>query len=414
LSSALSLALELADEVRWTDVESVRMMWWGYAMRLSRIASVSFVLLVSAGGVDCEPKDKFSPPATPPPPPPPPEPAGESPAPPQASGDGEYAYTSGEVAVGAEADGYDDDDPAALSDFRPALEPYGTWVDDSTYGTMWVPAPATVGPDFRPYVTAGHWAYDDDWVWVSDYEWGWAPFHYGRWVWIDGRGWAWIPGRLYRGAWVTWGIDDGYTYVGWAPMPPAFVWFGGAAVVFPVYVGPRWVYCPRGDVFSPVVRTRIVTGAAVAPIATRVHPYLPATPTVAAAGPPPQRLGFHTAQIPHATGTTAASVARAQQFSSPSTAQPLGARAPTRVPLAAQGATHGTPVGQTPFRAPHSVTVAPSGPAAPHVSAAPAPGHVTSQSGQGGFHPPPSTGQAPPAHVAPAPHVQSAPRVHTR
>jgi hypothetical protein len=27
------------------------------------------------------------------------------------------------------------------------------------------------------YVTGGHWSYDGDYVWVSDYPWGWVPFH---------------------------------------------------------------------------------------------------------------------------------------------------------------------------------------------------------------------------------------------
>src|SRR5260221_1504162 len=48
-----------------------------------------------------------------------------------------------------------DMDPAALSDFREPLVPYGTWVDDPTYGTVWVPSAEVVGPDFVPYFTAG-------------------------------------------------------------------------------------------------------------------------------------------------------------------------------------------------------------------------------------------------------------------
>ena len=141
-------------------------------------------------------------------------------------------------AADASGDAYDDNDPAALNDFHPALDSHGQWVDDPTYGTVWVPAAAEVGPDFTPYQTAGHWAYDgNDYVWVSDYDWGWAPFHYGRWVYAD-RGWAWIPGREYRGAWVNWGADDGYGYVGWYPMGPTFLWRGGVAVSYVVQRRP--------------------------------------------------------------------------------------------------------------------------------------------------------------------------------
>lgn len=262
----------------------------------------------------------------------------------QAGDDTQYA--SGEYTIGEDADSYDDNDPAALRDFHPALDSYGTWADDATYGTVWTPAPAAVGADFTPYVTAGHWVYDDDWVWVSDYPWGWAPYHYGRWVLIEGRGWAWVPGRVYRGAWVVWGVDDGWAYVGWAPAPLEFVWFGGVAVGWHGYLGPRWVYCPRGAVFAPGVGARVIAGPAAGPIASRVHPYVVATPGVPS-GPPPQRLGFTAAQIPHATGPATASVAQARQFSRPSTAQPLGASAASRVtasrPAAAAPLVRSTP-----------------------------------------------------------------------
>jgi hypothetical protein len=298
-------------------------------------------------------------------------------------------YSSGEVAIGAEADGYDDDDPAALTDFHATLDTQGTWADDPTYGTVWVPSPTVVGADFRPYVTAGHWAYDDDWVWVSDYEWGWAPFHYGRWVSIEGRGWAWIPGRGYRGAWVTWGVDDGYSYLGWAPMGPNFIWFGGVARPFPGYAAPRWVYCPRGDVFSASMRTRVVSGAAAGPIAVRVRPYVSASPGVATGGPSPQRMGFQSAQIPHSGG--APSVARAQQFAHPSTASALGARAPTRAAAI-------SPVAQS-GHSPHPTEngAATSGAGrAPSAASMPAAGHVPSA----GARPPTNAGRIAP--VAPA------------
>jgi hypothetical protein len=42
------------------------------------------------------------------------------------------------------------------------------------------------------------------------------------------------------------------------------------------------------------------------------------------------RLGYSGSQIPHATGTSAAGIARAQQFSRPSTATALGAHGATR------------------------------------------------------------------------------------
>src|SRR5262249_32118523 len=106
------------------------------------------------------------------------------------------APASQDIAIGVDEQTYADTDPTALTEFKSTLEPYGTWSDDPSYGVVWQPSAAAVGPDFQPYVSSGHWAYDDDWLWVSDYSWGWAPFHYGRWVYIGGRGWAWIPGRV--------------------------------------------------------------------------------------------------------------------------------------------------------------------------------------------------------------------------
>ncbi|HEX8796391.1 MAG TPA: DUF6600 domain-containing protein [Polyangiaceae bacterium] len=301
--------------------------------RLSHLASLTLCCLALPALAACEPGDEGPPPATAQ------NAVGMSAAPTAptqdesatagAQDDGMYA--SGEYALGEDSDAYDDSDPSALTDFRATLDPYGTWVDDSTYGTVWVPSSSVVGTDFVPYTTAGHWVYDDDYVWVSDYEWGWAPFHYGRWVYIDGRGWAWIPGRDYAGAWVGWGWDPDYAYVGWYPLGPAFIWWGGVAVGYSFYWGPRWEYCARGDVFSPTVGARVVTGGAVGPVAARVT----AQPAVSSLGgvphgPEPKRLGYTAAQIPHATGTSAAAIAHAQQFSRPSTATALGAHAATR------------------------------------------------------------------------------------
>lgn len=154
-----------------------------------------------------------------------------------------------------------DTDPSALTAFRPALDPYGTWVTDSKYGTVWVPHVSAVGGDFAPYVSRGRWALtaDEDWVWVSDYPFGWAVFHYGRWVWIAGSGWAWVPGRTYANAWVVWRVPTAsYAYVGWAPMPPTWGWFGGVAIG--VWYGPPlpYVFCPSAYVFHHHVHHHIV------------------------------------------------------------------------------------------------------------------------------------------------------------
>ncbi len=156
---------------------------------------------------------------------------------------------------------YAERDPRALTDFRDQLDPNGVWVDDPKYGTVWIPHSEQVGPDFAPYVTNGHWALDDEdnWIWVSGYSWGWVVFHYGRWVWIPTRGWAWVPGRKYAPAWVVWRVPSGsHAYVGWAPMPPDYGWYGGTAVTITYSTYYPYVFCPSPYVFSFHVHRHII------------------------------------------------------------------------------------------------------------------------------------------------------------
>ena len=95
------------------------------------------------------------------------------------------------------------------------LSPYGDWINYGNYGYAWVPSMS----NFRPYYTNGYWVYTDyGWTWVSNYNWGWAPFHYGRWMNDMRYGWVWIPGNEWAPAWVTW--RGGGNYYGWAPLGP--------------------------------------------------------------------------------------------------------------------------------------------------------------------------------------------------
>jgi hypothetical protein len=193
-----------------------------------------------------------------------------------------------------------DTDPSALTTFRPALDPYGAWVADARYGTVWVPNRDVVGPDFAPYVSRGHWALtaDDDWIWASDYPFGWAVFHYGRWVWIPGNGWSWVPGRTYANAWVVWRVPTaGYAYVGWAPMPPTWGWRNGYA--FGLWYSPPlpYVFCPSAYVFDYRVHYHIVRDRQlVHDIAGHSHVYptpyrAPAQPSQRTAATPGVRPG---------------------------------------------------------------------------------------------------------------------------
>lgn len=194
--------------------------------------------------------------------------ADPAPAPQPAQGDPQMpAYgpqgqpIAGGAAQPAPSDNVPETDPRALTEFRPTLDPYGTWVEDEKYGTVWVPNRDAVGDDFAPYVSSGHWALtdDNDWSWQSDYPFGNVVFHYGRWVWVPGTGWAWVAGRQYANAWVNWRVPtDDYGYIGWAPMPPAWGWYGGSAVSLWWYPPAPYVFCPSGYAFSYNVHSYIV------------------------------------------------------------------------------------------------------------------------------------------------------------
>ncbi|NVJ84705.1 MAG: hypothetical protein HWE15_00260 [Algoriphagus sp.] len=126
--------------------------------------------------------------------------------------------------------------------FYDELMPYGDWVRDARYGFIWLPA---VGPDFHPYATNGHWAMTEFGnTWVSYYDWGWAPFHYGRWYYDDFyQSWAWIPGYDWGPAWVSWRTGGGY--YGWAPLGPR--------ISISVRIGIpslHWVFLPQGRIYD--------------------------------------------------------------------------------------------------------------------------------------------------------------------
>ena len=101
--------------------------------------------------------------------------------------------------------------------FYDELSPYGQWIDYPEYGYVW--SPGDRYNDFHPYRSGGHWTWSEyGWLWVSDYEWGWAPFHYGRWVYDSWYGWLWVPDYEWGPAWVVW--RGGGDHYGWAPMGP--------------------------------------------------------------------------------------------------------------------------------------------------------------------------------------------------
>jgi hypothetical protein len=125
--------------------------------------------------------------------------------------------------------------------FYDELAPYGDWVMDPNQGYIWLPY-AEQG--FHPYGSNGHWAmtsYGN--TWVSYYDWGWAPFHYGRWYFDNYyQSWAWVPGYEWGPAWVNWRTGGGY--YGWAPLAPGFSI--NVAVNLPSFY---FVFIPRNRIY---------------------------------------------------------------------------------------------------------------------------------------------------------------------
>lgn len=136
--------------------------------------------------------------------------------------------------------------------FYSDLSPHGTWMASGSYGNVW--QPREYNPDWNPYYD-GHWVYTDcGWTWVSDYDWGGVPYHYGTWV-RDGRlGWVWVPGYVWGPSWVVFRSDA--DYIGWAPVPPSYtigMSFGS------INVDPSfYVFVPSRSFVNDRVRTVIV------------------------------------------------------------------------------------------------------------------------------------------------------------
>jgi hypothetical protein len=111
---------------------------------------------------------------------------------------------------------------------------------------VWSP---NVGNDFQPYGTNGYWvATEYGNTWVSDYNWGWATFHYGRWIFDNYYGWLWVPGNEWAPAWVAWRSGGGY--YGWAPLTPNV----NISVAFNHSIPSNyWVFVPQRYLCGPGV-----------------------------------------------------------------------------------------------------------------------------------------------------------------
>jgi hypothetical protein len=138
--------------------------------------------------------------------------------------------------------------------FYDQLSPYGQWTRYQNYGYVWIP---DAGRNFYPYLTEGRWVMTEfGWTWLSDYIWGWAPFHYGRWDYDSYYGWFWVPGYEWGPSWVIWRRANGY--YGWTPMRPgmninlSIIGTGGSRDV------ERWNFIRERDFTSPDIHRRVI------------------------------------------------------------------------------------------------------------------------------------------------------------
>lgn len=105
-----------------------------------------------------------------------------------------------------------------ISIFRDVMAPHGEWLQLPEVGWVWRPDAKLVGQDFVPYATNGQWVFSDwGWTFQSDWDWGWAPFHFGRWFVAPSEGWVWWPDDEWAPSWVDWRWGEGLA--GWQPMP---------------------------------------------------------------------------------------------------------------------------------------------------------------------------------------------------
>jgi hypothetical protein len=142
----------------------------------------------------------------------------------------------------------------SFQSFYDNLAPYGQWIDDPQYGSVWSPS---VDRDFRPYYTNGHWVMTDYGnMWASDYTWGWAPFHYGRWIRNFHYGWLWIPDTEWGPAWVSWRSNA--NYYGWAPLAPGIT----VAMSYNNYYPDNdwWIFIPTIYIHNPGWRQHYYQG----------------------------------------------------------------------------------------------------------------------------------------------------------
>jgi hypothetical protein len=270
------------------------------------------------------------------------------------------------------------------------LNQYGTWVDDSSYGEVWIPRSVPAG--WAPYRT-GHWAYEQPWgwAWIDDQPWGFAPYHYGRWANREGR-WMWLPPQrdarpVYAPALVAFvgGVElsaalsrQSSAPVGWFPLGPREAYvppyttnhdyyqrINRPARVEDQVLNDRWQRAerhepaagqnqPQNQPHAALMNQRFAT---VVPAATFVHSQPVARAALQVA---PDKIAAAPVAPVAAPPAPAASVAAPQAQAAPNAAKPSAAPAPA--PATTNLATAKTAVADMPTFARPAALQAPAAP----------------------------------------------------
>ena len=128
-------------------------------------------------------------------------------------------------------------------------------------GIVYIWKPSITEEGWRPYMN-GRWVYTTNgWLWVSNYRWGWACYHYGRWLQSKEYGWVWMPGYVWAPAWVKWRISE--NHIGWCPLSPKAKWDGSKGITISSYnyesPGSQWVFVDKGNFVSDLDKSKIVS-----------------------------------------------------------------------------------------------------------------------------------------------------------
>ncbi len=136
---------------------------------------------------------------------------------------------------------------------------YASYYQDED-GLVYIWKPSVDDEKWKPY-SNGRWVYTTDgWMWVSNYNWGWACYHYGRWWKSQLYGWVWMPGYVWAPSWVMWRVSE--NHIGWCPLNPKAKWKGEEGVSTSTYnyqtPGDQWVFVEKSKFIDDVKKSNIV------------------------------------------------------------------------------------------------------------------------------------------------------------